>query len=84
MAKKKKNIELTEGEKEILHIVRELGKCPECGESLRRNTSMRGWWQCAQLGAVGFRKDPNKPSCSWQAFTDIIEDKLAAQRRNGQ
>ena len=46
------------------------GKCPTCGESLRRNPSMAGWWQCAQLGAEGFRKDPSRPSCSFQTFTE--------------
>jgi hypothetical protein len=45
------------------------GKCPCCGESLKRNLSITGWWQCAQLGAEGFRKDSSKPACSWQGFT---------------
>jgi len=46
------------------------GKCPTCGGGLRRNTSMAGWWQCEQLGAEAFRKDPTKPPCNWQAFTE--------------
>ena len=46
------------------------GKCPDCGRPLRRNNSMTGWWQCSQLGAVGFRADPNQPSCNWQGFTE--------------
>ena len=46
------------------------GKCPLCGEGLKRNLSLTGWWQCAQLGAEGFRKDSAKPSCSWQGFTE--------------
>ena len=45
------------------------GKCPMCGEVLRRNSSMAGWWQCAQSGAEQFRKDPSKPSCNWYTFT---------------
>lgn len=45
------------------------GKCPQCGRGLRRNLSLTGWWQCEQLGAEGFRKDPNAPACSWQGFT---------------
>jgi hypothetical protein len=53
---------------ETLAIVK-TGKCPTCGAGLRRNSSMTGWWQCEQLGAVGFRKDPNLPSCDWQGFT---------------
>lgn len=46
------------------------GKCPQCGEELKRNLSLTGWYQCAQLGAEGFRKDASKPSCSWQGFTE--------------
>jgi ribosomal protein L37AE/L43A len=46
------------------------GKCPICGDGLRRNLSLTGWWQCEQLGAKGFRKDATKPSCSWQGFTE--------------
>ena len=45
-----------------------IGKCPECGEVLKRNLSLAGWYQCAQLGAEGFRKDSSKPSCSFQCF----------------
>ncbi len=46
------------------------GICPTCGGGLKRNLSMRGWWQCEQLSAEGFRKDASKPSCSWQGFTE--------------
>jgi hypothetical protein len=46
------------------------GKCPQCSAGLRRNLSLAGWWQCEQYGAVGFRKDSSKPSCSWQTFTE--------------
>lgn len=46
------------------------GKCPTCGAPLRRNSSMAGWWQCAQLGNEQFRMDPARPSCSWQTFTE--------------
>lgn len=45
------------------------GKCPQCGAGLRRNLALTGWWQCEQSGAVGFRKDSSKPSCSFQCFT---------------
>lgn len=45
------------------------GICPICGSGLRRNSSMTGWWQCEQYGAVGFRKDSTKPDCNWQGFT---------------
>lgn len=45
------------------------GKCPDCGRKLRRNLSLTGWHQCEQLGAVGFRKDADQPSCNFQTFT---------------
>ena len=50
-------------------LIVDLGKCPCCGAGLRRNLSLTGWWQCEQFGAVGFRKDSTKTSCSWQGFT---------------
>lgn len=59
--------------KKIFFEVRQIvttGKCPHCGEELKRNLSMAGWYQCAQLGAVGFRKHADKPSCNWQGFTE--------------
>ncbi len=40
--------------------------CPVCGRPLRRNSSIAGWWQCSQFGAVGFRADSNAPACDWQ------------------
>lgn len=46
------------------------GACPDCGRKLRRNLSLAGWWQCSQLGAVGFRADASLPSCDWQGFTE--------------
>lgn len=46
------------------------GKCPLCGGKPKRNLSIAGWFQCEQLGAVGFRKDASKPSCRWQGFTE--------------
>lgn len=46
------------------------GACPECGGKLKRNLSMSGWWQCEQLGSEQFRKDPTKPSCAFQTFTE--------------
>lgn len=46
------------------------GVCPRCGRRLRRNLALTGWWQCSQLGAVGFRAEPDKPSCEFQTFTD--------------
>ena len=51
-----------------VHVAR--GKCPTCGGALRRNLSLAGWWQCEQLGAATFRKDPARPSCDFQGFTE--------------
>jgi hypothetical protein len=44
--------------------------CPCCRAKIKRNLSLTGWWQCSQFGAVGFRADATKPSCSWQTFTE--------------
>ena len=44
------------------------GKCPDCGAALKQNLALTGWHQCEQFGAVGFRKDGSKPSCSFQCF----------------
>lgn len=46
------------------------GACPRCGRPLKRNLSLTGWWQCSQFGALGFRADPEQPSCDWQGFTE--------------
>lgn len=70
---KKQEIEAIKARREALYAearaIVATGKCPRCGRPLRRNSSMAGWWQCSQLGAVGFRADPNQPSCDWQTFT---------------
>jgi ribosomal protein L37AE/L43A len=50
------------------HVAR--GTCPSCNAPLRRNLSLAGWWQCAQLGSEQFRLEPSKPSCSFQGFTE--------------
>lgn len=54
---------------EAIRVVR-TGVCPQCGEKLKRNLSLAGWYQCVQSGAEGFRKDASKPSCSFQTFTE--------------
>ena len=46
------------------------GRCPRCGSALRRNLSLRGWWQWEQLGAPGFRARASEPPCDWQGFTE--------------
>ena len=46
------------------------GRCPLCGAPLRRNTSVAGWWQCAQSGAPQWRERPADPPCGWQTFTE--------------
>ena len=53
---------------EVWQVVKS-GKCPTCGRKLRNNLSITGWWQCSQLGAVGFRAEADQPSCDWQGFT---------------
>jgi uncharacterized protein (DUF983 family) len=45
------------------------GRCPQCGAGLKHNWSILGWWQCEQYGADTHRKDPSKPACSFQTFT---------------
>jgi hypothetical protein len=47
--------------------------CPCCGATIRRNSSLSGWWQCSQFGAEGFRADASKPPCSWQLFFVRVE-----------
>lgn len=64
-----KNARIAKARAETQAVV-DAGKCPFCGGKPVRNLSIRGWWQCEQLGAVGFRKDASKPSCSWQGFTE--------------
>ena len=54
---------------EIRKVVKS-GVCPKCGSRLKRNLSMAGWWQCAQLGSPAFRERPNDPPCDWQGFTE--------------
>ena len=46
------------------------GKCPDCGAGFKRNLALAGWVQCEQVGADGFRKDSDKPSCNFQTFTE--------------
>lgn len=47
----------------------ERGACPLCGSGISQNLALTGWVQCDQHGDGHFRKDPNKPRCSWQGFT---------------
>jgi len=44
------------------------GTCPACGQALRRNLALTGWWQCSGFGAEGFRA-PGASPCSFQTFT---------------
>lgn len=46
----------------------ETGSCPDCGSGLVKNLALTGWVQCEQAGADGFRKNDNKPPCSFQIF----------------
>ena len=45
------------------------GKCPDCGQALRRNNALTGWWQCSGYGAPGFRVDGAR-ECHFQTFTE--------------
>ena len=54
----------------VAQAIVDKNKCPDCGAGLRRNSSMRGWWQCEQFGADTHRKDASKPSCAFQTFTE--------------
>lgn len=47
-----------------------LGVCPCCHGPVRRNLALKGWYQCEQFGAEGFRVDASKPSCPWQGFAE--------------
>lgn len=51
-------------------LIVETGKCPRCGSGLKRNIALAGWYQCEQYGSEQFRKDPSKPTCSFQVFTE--------------
>lgn len=68
-ARAESNARIAAAHAETLAVVRS-GKCPLCGGKPKRNSSLTGWWQCEQLGADNFRKDPTKPSCNWQGFTE--------------
>lgn len=56
-------------EQETARIVAS-GICPSCGSQIKRNLALSGWYQCVQFGAVGFRREANKPQCNWQGFTE--------------
>ncbi len=43
------------------------GCCPDCGQAIRSNNSITGWFQCAGYGAEGFRAAGSRP-CSWQVI----------------
>lgn len=64
------SIERMNAAREEVRRIVATGVCPQCGRKLKRNLSMTGWWQCSQFGAIGFRADPEQPSCSWQGFTE--------------
>lgn len=49
---------------------RKNNRCPRCGEGVRDNLALRGWVQCQQKGAPGFRKDASRLACDWDGFLD--------------
>ncbi|OPZ82532.1 MAG: hypothetical protein BWY76_02682 [bacterium ADurb.Bin429] len=48
------------------------GVCPQCGQPLKRNLAMAGWWQCVCYATPSFRDAQYRdlPSCSFQCFTE--------------
>jgi hypothetical protein len=64
------HVALSPADRELRQAIVATGKCPQCGRPLRRNWVMTGWWQCVQLGAVGFREDSTQPPCNWQGFVE--------------
>lgn len=46
------------------------GICPCCGQKLRKNNSIAGWWQCGQNANADRRMNPNGPDCGFQCFTE--------------
>lgn len=53
----------------LARVIVASGECPHCGQGLRRNLSIAGWWQCVGFGAKGFRAADTKP-CGFQTFTE--------------
>lgn len=47
-----------------------MGKCPDCGAAIHRNSSLAGWWQCDRSGSAHFRRDQTGQHCDWQVFTE--------------
>lgn len=58
-----------EAARQQAQVIVATGRCPQCGRGLRRNSSLAGWFQCEQFGAIGFRADSSLPSCDFQCFT---------------
>ena len=56
---------------ENLEIVK-TGVCPQCGNPLKFNNAMAGWWQCVAYATPSFRAPEYRdlPSCSFQCFTE--------------
>lgn len=46
--------------------------CPKCGLPLRRNSALKGWWQCSAFGLPQYRGEGYKsaPDCIFQTFTE--------------
>lgn len=48
------------------------GKCPRCGQPLKRNLALTGWWQCVCYASLPMRDPKYKdlPSCDFQCFVE--------------
>lgn len=45
------------------------GKCPKCGQPLKRNLALTGWWQCVCCTDYPAPQYAHLPKCSFQCFT---------------
>lgn len=58
-----------EGFKNEAQKIIDIGRCPECGDSIERNMALSGWWQCANFGQRKMRNGrADNADCGWQAF----------------
>lgn len=48
------------------------GCCPDCGNPLKRNLALAGWFQCVAYASLPFRAPEHRalPKCDFQAFTE--------------
>ena len=59
----------TEARHAAARVIVAAGKCPDCGQRLKRNRAMAGWWQCVRYAADGIYGISAR-ECSFQIFTE--------------